>query len=145
MSTGPTRTDELPSPRFPAHGCVEYRADGDCLVGDACGPFNLELVGQLRRLLPPLLAVLREQGPWLHLCRFQHSAMTSPQALQALETLLEELIAADLAPRRTAFVIAPDVEGANLMGPVFERSYARVGLSMRCFGDEPTAMAWLRA
>ena len=144
MSTGPTRTDELPSPRFPAHGCVAYRTDADCLIGDACGPFNLELVAQLRSLLPPLLTGLSERGDWLHLCQFRHSAMTSPQALQALEALLAELAAAGLVPRRTAFVIAPDVEGASLMAPAFERSYARVGLAMRCFKDETAAVAWLR-
>ncbi len=138
-------TDALPSPRFPAHGRVEYQIQGDCLIGDARGPFNLELVEQLQRLLPPLVMPLRGEGGWVHLCRFQHSALTSPEALLALEALMAGLVVNQVAPRRTAFVMDETVEGGDLMRTVFERSFARAGLQLGCFDEESAALRWLRS
>lgn len=136
--------DRLPPTRFPAHGEVRYEVVGACLVGEARGPFNLELVGQMQRQLLPLLPGLRAQGPWDHLCRFHESALTSPEALAALGRLLAELAAAGLTPQRTAYVMGEPVEGAHLMAPLFERGFAAAGLVCKCFANEAEARAWLQ-
>lgn len=142
MSEPTHSTEALPSPRFPAHGSVAFQRVGDCLLGDARGPFNLELVAQLRRLVPPLAAEMRA-SEWSHLCRFHESALTSPEALVALGEMLVELAAQHLAPARTAYVMDAAVEGASLMQPLFEQGFQRAGLVFRGFADEAEARTWL--
>lgn len=145
MASDPARTPFPASRGFPAHGQVSYEVVDACLLGEARGPFNLELVTQLQRQLLPLLPGLSAQGPWDHLCRFHESALTSPEALEALGRLLAELATAGLAPRRTAYVMGTQVEGASLMAPLFERGFAAAGLSCKSFEDEAAARAWLQA
>jgi hypothetical protein len=142
MNELPQSTEALPSPRFPAHGCVVFERAGSCLYGDARGPFNLELVAQLQQLVPPLAAQMGA-GPWQHLCRFHDSALTSPEALKDLGGMLIELARQGQAPARTAYVMGTAVEGAALMLPLFEQGFRRAGLVFRGFADEAEARDWL--
>lgn len=138
----PHSTDALPWRGFPAHGRVAFALAANRLSGDARGPFNEELVAQLRRLLPSLIQQLNG-APWDHLCRFHDSALCSPEALSALGALLTELAQAGMAPRRTAYVMGAEVEGASLMRPLFEQGFQRAGLVFRGFDNEADAVAWL--
>lgn len=135
-------TDALPWRGFPAHGQVVFQLTERFVLADARGPFNEELVGQLKRLVPSLVQQLQGR-PWDHLCRFHDSALCSPEALGALGQMLGELVTAGLAPARCAYVMGAEVEGAGLMQPLFERSFRGAGIEFRGFEDEAQARAWL--
>lgn len=138
----PHSTDALPARGFPAHGRVVFTMSECCVVGDARGPFNEELVAQLQRLLPGLLQQLAGRE-WTHLCRFHESALCSPETLRALQAMLVSLAAAGMAPVRCAYVMGDDVEGASLMLPLFEQGFRHAGIGFAGFADEAAARAWL--
>jgi hypothetical protein len=59
-------TDEIPHPRFRAHGRVDFHADGRLLLAEAVGPFNADLVRTVQALMPEIDRVMAAGPPWGH-------------------------------------------------------------------------------
>lgn len=138
-------TAALPSRTFRPHGRVDFELQPPLLLTLAIGPFNQELVQVLAELTPKVFREMSAYGPWLHLVRMDESALAAPEVLQSFGQLVLELAQQGIAPRATASVLDPDLEGAQLMAPLFVQSFARAGLRFAHFPTEAEARAWLQA
>lgn len=145
MKPVPLSTDEVQGPRFPAHGVVRYWRQGRCLGCDAVGPFNEELVQILAHDMIELFAQMAQGGAWVHLARFRGSALASPATLAQLSLFLAGLKAKGHGPEAATYVLASDVEGAQIMRSPIQRCFEAAGIPFAVFESEAGARAWLHA
>ncbi len=143
MSQPPRSTDDTAEDRFAPHGQVTLEAVGQVLETQATGPFNVELVKALARLIAAVVPPLAAQGPWGQCVVFHRSVMASPDTLAAFAQLLQATAEQGLGPFATAYVIDAGVEGATLMPRHFERCFADAGLGFAVFAEAGPARAWL--
>lgn len=150
--TARTMHDDLPtfsiqglgSPLFPPHGRVQWHIDGQLLRSEVEGPFNKELAQLVGPILHRAFTQLTAQGPCAEVVVVRGSAMAGPEVLAALAQGLRQLVQAGLAPRGTAFVIAPAVEGSHVMPALLAQSYADAGWpAFQVFETVEAAHTWL--
>ncbi len=140
----PRSTDDTADDRFAPHGRVSLQAVGQVLETEASGPFNVELIKALARLIAAVVPPLAARGPWGQCVVFHRSVMASPDTLAAFAQLLQDTARQGLGPAVTAYVIDPGIEGATLMPRHFARCFAEAGLAFEIFQQAEPARAWLR-
>lgn len=138
-------TEQADQGTLKPHGSVRVEVQGNIIRYLVRGPFNEEL-NQLfdeiqNTLVSPMVA---PKEPWGDLTIFQESAMETPGSLEIYAKTIQAQVDQGLAPIATAFVLAPDIEGANLMGRLYANVYAKAGLKFRVFQNESEAETWLR-
>jgi hypothetical protein len=136
-------TDDIDPGKFRPHGRVDYEVKGSILWTRAEGPFNSELIGALAKLIFEVLPVMAAKGTWANIAVFRHSAMGSFEVLANFTDMLKQAVDAKFVPVGVAFVLPPDVEGANLMGPRYARCYAEAGIRFESFPDVELAKQWV--
>lgn len=146
MTTSRKRsTASVKQGRFSAHGLVNVHIDGCIARYEAWGPFNEELVAAYVTIQEQVLPEMATKNRWADFSIFHASVMASPGTLAKFA---EDLIACarqGLAPDVTAFVIGSDVEGAQIMGPLFAKCYSDAGLPFMLFSRPTEAEAWLQS
>ena len=138
-------TQGLGSPLFPPHGRVQWHMDGQLLRTEVVGPFNKELAQLVGPILHKAFSQLVAQGPCAEVVVVQQNALAGPDVLAALAQGLRQLVQAGLAPRGTAFVIAPEVEGSHMMPALLAQSYADAGWpAFQVFATLEEANTWVQ-
>jgi len=113
------------------------------LFFESTGPFDGEIVDAVIRAYRPLLQRLADGGPFAHVSTFHRSMLATPDALEAFDQLLGEWRRSGLAPIAHAYVAAADIEGRNVMMPIFANVFS--GFSpFREFERFEEAEAWVR-
>lgn len=135
-------TDEVGAGTFRPHGRVEYEVRGNVLWTRAIGPFNVELANSMEELVRVIFPEMAQKGTWVNLCVFEHSALCSNDVLAHLCTLGKRVVDAGLAPSGLAFVLPSDVEGASLMGPLYNSCMVAAGLRFEWFSTVELASNW---
>jgi hypothetical protein len=138
-------TDHVANRAFKPHGSVHMWMEGPFLYYEAIGPFNVELVDSLAVAQMEILRTTDYQGPWASICTIVKSAMASPEALARYDRLMKKPKPPGKEPVATAFVAAPEVEGAKLMMPKFAKIYAGIQRPFRSFETMDEARAWARS
>ena len=108
----------------------------------ATGPFNTELVDCLAIAQRDYLLATRPMGAWVSVCTVVGNAMSSPDGLARYTELMAAPKPDNMTPVATAFVIAPNVEGGNIMGPLFAKVYAEIGRPFQIFSTMKEAQSW---
>ena len=135
-------TDQF-SPRvFKAHGRAEYQDKGNWLLAKAFGPFNGELMAAVLEMAKVTFPLMAAKGPWAHICIFSESALCSLDVLSDLAAALGHMVKAGVAPVVMVFVLPADVEGSQLMAPLYENALKDVGVPFRCFSEVGPAYIW---
>lgn len=129
---------------FKAHGRVALWTEGSVMHVQAEGPFNREAVLAIGVAMKQLYQSLPQDQNFAYLLEFRASLMASPDALAAYGEFLKAMSMAKRAPKVVAFVVAPEVEGASLMLPLFARLYAEHGRQFAAFETMAPAEDWLR-
>ncbi|MGM9484357.1 hypothetical protein ACS5PN_24390 [Roseateles sp. NT4] len=135
-------TDDFDPGRFRPHGRVEYEQQGRVLWCTATGPFNAELVEALKNLATSTFPAMAANGPWASICTFRHSALCSPEVLAEFTGLIRQLAAMNLAPTANAFILKPDIDGATLMRPLYEKCFRDGGVRYEAFTTAEQAAQW---
>jgi len=135
-------TDEVEPSRFRPHGRVEYEEQGNILLTKAWGPFNIQLVDALETLVKSLFPVMTSKGKWVNIAVFEESALASHEVLATLGKMVTLVHQLNIAPVCIAFVFRPDVEGANLMAPLFEKYVNEGGIPCKTFPSSARAEKW---
>jgi hypothetical protein len=135
-------TDHVAATPFRPHGSVQMWMEGDFLLYESTGPFNVELVDSLAVAQMDMLRTTNYQGPWASICTVLNSAMASPETLARYEKLMRKPKPPGKMPVATAFVLSPTVEGANLMVPTFTKIYDSIPRPFKCFARMEDAKAW---
>lgn len=129
--------------RFPAHGSFTTRIDGQLLLVDVLGPWNAELVAHYQKELDAVAARLAAAGRWAVVVQVFSCALFTPDAMGAMQWKAE-VQARTLQRAATAFVIAPEIEGAGIIAPALHRVYAP-SQPFALLAEVPPALAWARA
>lgn len=138
-------TDGLGSSLFRPHGRTQWRADGQLLRSESVGPFNRELAELVGAGLREAFSLMLKRGPFAEIAVIHNSAMAGPDVLEALTHSLKQLVQAGLAPRATAFVIAPTVEGRQFMPDLLQQSYDMAGWpAFQIFETPEAAEVWVQ-
>lgn len=135
-------TDDFDPGKFRPHGRVEYEQQGRALWCTATGPFNAELVEALKELATTVFPAMAAEGPWASICTFRHSALCSPEVLAEFTGLIRQLAALSIAPTANAFILKPDIDGATLMRPLYEKCFRDGGVRYEAFTTAEQAVQW---
>ncbi len=135
-------TDDFDPGRFRPHGRVDYEQRGRVLWCTATGPFNAELVEALKGLATTIFPAMAAQGPWASICTFRQSALCSPEVLAEFTGLIRQLAALNLAPTANAFILKPDIDGAELMRPLYEKCFRDAEVCFGAFTLAEEAVQW---
>ncbi len=135
-------TRSIVTNRFAPHGHIDIWLEGDLLIYDATGPFNLELVNVLAVAQQKVLQEMNTTRPWASIGSLKKSALMSLDALARYGDIMRAPKPAGWTPVATAFVIGPEVEGGNIMSPHFSKIYADIGRPMQVFQNLNEAMHW---
>ena len=146
MTQEPRRsTREAAEGYFKPHGLVEIWLEGNVLRYDAIGPFNRELVRAIALTQGDIMMTAKARGPCVEIVTIRQSALVTPDGLDELAVILGEVNQQGLAPLAVAYVIAPDVEGASLMAPLFYRRHREQGRVFKLFDRIEDAQTWADA
>ena len=75
----------------------------------------------------------------------RESALVTPDGLAELALILQDVNLQGLAPLAVTYVMAPDVEGASIMAPLFRRRYQDQGRTFEIFEQMKDALIWAQA
>jgi hypothetical protein len=138
-------TRQIKTSQFTPHGVVDIWMDGHLMHYEATGPFNTELVDCLAIAQRDYLLASRPQGHWASICTVVGNAMSSPEGIARYADIMAAPKPERMIPVATAFVIAADVEGRNIMAPRFAKIYADIGRPFQIFETMATAQTWAAA
>lgn len=128
------------APLFPSHGKYSLYRDGQVLVTEVVGPWNLELVQEWARSAIPFSIEIQEDGPWAGIAIMSESMLATPDAMAALR----KVVAASVEQFNCIahiVVAAPGVAGKGVVEPAFEKVYEGLCLS-GFFDDYVSAKQW---
>jgi hypothetical protein len=136
-------TDDHVQGSFKPHGRVEMFLRERIICVKARGPFNQELMTALMALEAEFLREVAAQGPFGEIVSFYESVLASPEVMLAHRQLLEMLKGAGLAHKATAYVITPNLEGAEFTAPIAANNYAAVAWPFQIFDNLSEAQVWV--
>jgi hypothetical protein len=128
---------------FRPHGTFKVCLEGQILVQEVEGPWNLEMVEVWAASLTPFALQLEAAGHWAALVVYHGSLLTSPEAIQRMRQVIT-YSTQSYSEVACAVAANPEVEGyclgAGIWAPVYE------GLAPFQFFDDPApAKRWLQA
>ncbi len=128
------------APLFPSHGKYSLYRDGQVLVTEVVGPWNLELVQEWARSAIPFSIEMHEDGPWAGIAIMSESMLATPEAMDALR----KVVAASVEQFNCIahiVVASPGVAGKGIVEGAFKKVYEGLCLS-GFFDDYASAKAW---
>ena len=128
------------APLFPSHGKYSLHRDGQVLVTEVVGPWNLELVQEWARSAIPFSIEMQEEGPWAGIAIMSESMLATPDAMAALR----KVVAASVEQFNCIahiVVAAPGVAGKGVVEGAFQKVYEGLCLS-GFFDDYSSAKDW---
>lgn len=128
---------------FTPHGEFKLHREGQVIVIEAAGPWNVELIRNYARDVAPVTREIAADGPWGAVVEVTRSILFTVDAAQALREA--GFRTAKTAGRiAVAYVVPPEVEGACLAPAILKRIYD--GLNpWAVFTDRRAAMDWMHA
>lgn len=135
---------DAPGATFRAHGRSELHADGAIIRISVEGPFNVEGVDEFGRKMLALFAAVPAGQAVVTLAEIRRTMLSPPEAWARLEAHIQRVQNGPYRVLGTAWIVAPEVEGRNLMIPRARRMYAEAGRAFEVFTDPEAAAAWAR-
>jgi hypothetical protein len=127
---------------FKAHGVFSLHRDGQVIVIEATGPWNLELIRQYAHDVQPVTRELASGGPWGAIVLVRNSVLFTTEAADALREAGFRT-AKSSGRIAVAYVISPEVEGALLAPDILRRIYDGLN-TWAIFSELDQAMDWMR-
>ncbi len=143
------RSEDYSEGPFRPHGRIEIWLEdapqGALIYSVAQGPFNAEFVKAFQLARNELLKAKQVTRVFGHITQFHTSIMASPDAIESLSRHLVNVHKLGLGSGITAWVVAPGVEGRELMLPLFDRVHRENGQRFAAFEALAPAQAWVRS
>lgn len=139
-------TSEISFELFTAHGSINFTLqDQHVLLFQSVGPFNEEIVNALEATQnAPLHELKATVGYWSDVVILEGSCCATPDALLALTSYIKTLKNEGLNPIASAYVFLPEVEGASMMPPFYQKCYNDAGLTYGSFDNKAEAVTWVK-
>lgn len=144
MNKTKRNTDDAKVSQFNQHGSVESRIENNVLINEATGPFNAEIIYALKQIQYDLLEILSAKEHWAQIYTFHHSALCSPDTIDALSSYLADKKGKIKKPSATAFVMDRSVEGRTLMAAHYRHVYEVAELNFEIFTSVDEAHDWVK-
>jgi len=126
---------------FRPHGAAQVELSDAILTVHMRGDWNAEMRSQTARQMLQHVAALNAAGPW-GIINQLHDTLVYSEAVYAHTRQDYAARPPQSKLRAVAFVIGPNVEGANLLKPRFETLLDGV-INARVFADSASARQWL--
>jgi hypothetical protein len=128
---------------FRQHGEFTALVEGRLVISEVSGPWNRELVVNWCKFIYPVAKQLAAGGPHVGIAVVHHSLMCPPDAFDYLRDAIS-YSARQLGCIGNCIVHAPDVEGAALIGAMYQPLYDNLTPHLFCDSLDQ-AKAWGRA
>lgn len=127
---------------FRVHGTTQHAVRGRVIHAVVGGPWNVELIQTYAAQLAPTVEALRAGGPWAVIVEIHGASLCPMEAVEAIRQGVQSH--ARLGRVCTAYVIAPEVEGAGVTDAVWRGIYAGV-MPFEIFETLDEALPWVQA
>ncbi|WP_372863358.1 hypothetical protein [Spongiibacter sp.] len=138
-------TDDADIGKFRPHGRISFSFEGNLVVYQAEGPFNVELLEAFAQVEPEIIQRFQQRvGPWVEVIIFEKSSLAPDECIGVFGDYLKEMKANGLAPRASAMVIGKGVESSAYMNSCYEKCYREAGFEHRLFSNRDDALSWVK-
>lgn len=128
---------------FRVHGSVDFHRDGQILIADIGGPWNIELIDLYRQRIAEYVPALAEGGVWGLILIIHGAALCPPDAIEGIRQGVREQ-AEKWKRVCTSYVIAPEVIGHRVMDRVWRGIYEHI-MPVGIFDTLEEALHWTLA
>jgi hypothetical protein len=146
MSLAPTDrlcSNDFTEGGFRPHGMFSCWMEGDLLVWEARGPFNVEALQAYGRTRQAAFTRWQlDDRPLAAIMHWAGSALMSPDAFALYERAFEAFIVSRHHYVAVAWAGGPDIEGLDFMRQRFAPLFERHGLAFGVFPDIDAARRW---
>ncbi|OYT93295.1 MAG: hypothetical protein CFE43_03340 [Burkholderiales bacterium PBB3] len=126
---------------FVPHGQFHIRTQGQVVISEIQGPWNLEMMSAWGKGIAPITQALSAKGPVGSIGIYSHSLLTSPESLDLLTKMLRFSVA-HYRVVCTADVYDASVEGHMLGKRIFKSVYEG-SVPNQSFATEQEAITWV--
>ena len=110
------------STQFSQHGKFSNRTEGQLLISEVVGPWNIELVSNWAKDSYPLAVSLAQNGPWIYILVIQGSLLCPPEAMAEMKRIAT-YAATNLKVIANLLVAADGTEGYLFMDSYYAKLY----------------------
>lgn len=128
------------SQSFQPHGKFSLYRDGNILVTQLIGPWNIELIQAWAKATVPYTSEMQTLGTWGAVAIITESMLCPADAMEALRKSVAYSVRR-LGCVSHCIVAKPDVAGRGIIEPVFKRVYEGLCASS-FFDDYESAKLW---
>jgi hypothetical protein len=125
---------------YAQHGDFTAQLEGRLIISEVNGPWNLELAMNWSKTLHPVAMELARGGPHVGIAVIRHSLMCPPDAFDYLRKAII-YSAQHLDCIGNCIVHAPDIDGASLIGAMYQPVYKNLTPHLFC-DNLDQAKAW---
>lgn len=133
----------MAAPLFRPHGSAQVELDGAILSVHMRGHWNAEMRSQTAQAMMEHASTLNAAGPWA-IINFLHDTLVYSEEIYTSTRQAYSSRSPESKLAAIAFVVGPEVEGANLMRPKLENLLDGI-ITSRVFTDPADARQWLLA
>lgn len=137
------RLQDITGTRFAPHGDFTIWTQGDILYYEVAGPFNLEWVRALGEARQRIIEQWKPQQRVGAIVHWRHSALMSPEALEAYEAGFTQFKQRSRGAAALAWVASAEVEGMRLLSQRFHAIFESTITNFQMFDTMEPARAWV--
>ena len=121
--------------RFSQHGTFSNRTEGQLLISEVEGPWNIELVSNWTKDSTPHALSLSQRGPWIFVVVIHGSMLCPLDALAEMRRIVQ-YAAGHLGVIANLLVADPSTEGYDFMNLQYAKIYSDLNYYQRFTGLE---------
>jgi hypothetical protein len=129
--------------KFRTHGEFSCYCEGQVLITELTGPWNIELVEEWCEFVTPHTLALSARGPYVGVARIHRSMLCPPDAMERLSKIVH-YATRHLHCICNVVVVGHDVEGRHFVEPTFVKIYGDT-VPYKFFYELEEAKAWAHA
>ncbi len=129
--------------RFAMHGEVKLTTDGNILLYESTGPFNIETIQAFTAARASIHKKLDGSRPYAAIVHWRNSALMPLEAFAAYQAGYVKFLHENQHPLALAWASGPEVEGMDFMIARFTHVFDEHGLNFKFFTTTTEARRWV--
>jgi hypothetical protein len=129
--------------RFSMHGEVTLTTDGNILLYESTGPFNVETIQAFTTARASIHKAIDSTRPYAAIVHWRNSALMPLEAFAAYQDGYVSFLRENRHPLLLAWVFGPEVEGMDFMIARFRHIFDEHRLNFRSFSTAADARKWV--
>lgn len=128
---------------FAMHGEVKLTTDGNILLYESTGPFNIETIKAFTAARASIHQKLDASKPYAAIVHWRNSALMPLDAFAAYEAGYVKFLRENQCPLALAWASGPGVEGMDFMIARFVKVFDEHRINFKCFATTAEARSWV--